>query len=31
MSIDTAFPWRCIRTLELALDGIGKHREAEGG
>ena len=29
MSIDTAFLRRCTRTLELALDEIGKHREAD--
>ena len=29
MSIDTAFLRRCIRSLELALNEIGKHREAD--
>ena len=29
MSIDTAFLRRCIRTLEHALEGIGKHKEAD--
>ena len=29
MSIDTAFLRRCTRTLDLALDEIGKHREAD--
>lgn len=29
MSIDTAFLRRCIRTLEHALEGIGKHGEAD--
>ena len=29
MSIDTAFLRRCIRTLDLALDEIGKHWEAD--
>ena len=29
MSIDTAFLRRCIRTLELALEGIGKHGETD--
>ena len=28
MSIDTTFLRRCIRTLEMALEGIEKHREA---
>ena len=27
MSIDITFLWRCIWTLERALDKIGKHRE----
>ena len=29
MSIDTTFLRRCTRTLDLALDEIGKHREAD--
>lgn len=29
MSIDTSFLRRCIRTLELALQQIGEHREAD--
>ncbi len=28
MSIDTTFLRRCIRTLEMALEGIEKHRKA---
>lgn len=29
MSIDTSFLRRCIKTLELALEGIGKHRDTD--
>ena len=29
MSIDTTFLRRCIRTLEMALEGIEKHRETD--
>ena len=28
MSIDTTFLRRCIRTLEMALEGVEKHRKA---